>query len=188
MHYSEPETKRQSQQWLPRGSRAPIKAIKKPSAKKVMALVFWDKMGVLLVEYFQKGTRLTGQLYAKILGKLKNAIMEKRGELWSHGVYLLHDNASCHTSRVAVDKASELGFLSIKHPPYSPDLAPSDYHLFPKMKNFLRTWTFKDDTQLKRSTSAWLSHQPPSFFCQGIEALPYHWNKCVKVKGEYVEK
>jgi [histone H3]-lysine36 N-dimethyltransferase SETMAR len=132
IHYSEPTTKRETSQWLPKGSRPPLKAITKVTAKKVMALVFWDRLGVLLIRYFRKGTTLTGAVYAKILEKLKNAILKKRGEKWEDGVFLLHDNASSHTSRVCQTAIHDLGFIQLTHPPYSPDLAPSDYFLFSK--------------------------------------------------------
>lgn len=52
VHHFEPETKRQSMQWLPIGSQAPIKAIKKLSKKKVMALMFWYHTEFFLVKYF----------------------------------------------------------------------------------------------------------------------------------------
>src|SRR6202044_2975309 len=120
IHYFEPETKRQSMQWLPKGAQAPLKAMKKTSNKKVMALVFWDRIGVLLVKYFRKGATMTGEVYAKVLAKLVKAIQKKRGEMWQNGVYILHDNASSHTSRLAEAELSRLGFLELPHPPYSP--------------------------------------------------------------------
>jgi len=76
VHHYEPETKRQSQQWLPQGAHAP--AIKRLSTKKVMAIIFWDHLGVLLVRYFRIGAAMTGKAYAKILGQLKEAIQRKR--------------------------------------------------------------------------------------------------------------
>jgi [histone H3]-lysine36 N-dimethyltransferase SETMAR len=188
IHHFEPETKRQSMQWLPVGSQAPIKAIKKISSKKVMALVFWDRAGVLLIRYFRKGSTMTGLVYAKILGELKKAIQKKRGDMWDDGVFLLHDNASSHTSRVSQTAISELGFIQLTHPPYSPDLAPSDYFLFPKLKDFLRKRTFTNDLDLEKSTKQWLLHQPPSFYEKGISALQHRWEKCILIGGDYVEK
>ena len=138
-HHFEPETKRQSMQWLSPKSQAPIKTIKKLSSKKFMALVFWDKLGPILVKFFLKGATLNGEAYTKILGHVKTAIQRKRGSMWEEGVYLLHDNASPHTCRVAQRAIEDLGFIQLTHPPYSPDLAPSDYYLFPKMKDKLQS-------------------------------------------------
>ena len=50
---------------------------------------------------------------------------------------VIFNNAPAHTSAVVVAKLMELGFQLVSHPPYSPDLAPSDYYLFPNMKKWL---------------------------------------------------
>ena len=189
LHHYEPENKRASSQWVPCGGVGPKKAVRKNSAKKVMALVFLDSMGVLLVEFFRKGRTLTGEIYATIIQKLKRVYIRKRGiKKWEDGVYLLHDNAPSHTSMVAQDAINNSGFQQLSHPPYSPDLAPSDYFLFPKLKNYLRGRTFSSDDELERSARAWLQHRPPSFYNTGISAAVYRWDKCIKVKGDYVEK
>ena len=189
IHYFQPTTKRESSQWLKKGADPPVKAKLINSAKKVMALIFWDMYGVLLVKYFRKGATLTGKIYSETLKQLKEVYMKKRGvKKWRAGVYLLHDNASSHTSKVAQETIENLGFQQLNHPPYSPDLAPSDYYLFPKMKKFLRQRRFESDKQLEKSTSGWLSHQPSAFYEKGISALVTRCEKCIKVKGNYVEK
>ena len=131
---------------------------------------------------------MTGEAYVKILQKLKKTIQRKRKNKWESGVLLLHDNASSHTCRAAQSEIQTLGFTQVTHPPYSPDLAPSDYHLFPKMKEFLRQRTFTDDTSLEKSTLQWLQRQPREFYERGISALPRRWEKCVTLRGGYVEK
>jgi len=62
----------------------------------------------------------------------------------SRGVRLLHDKAPVHTAAVAKAGVKECGFEEIEHPPYSPDLAPSGYHLFSKLKKDLRGKKFYD--------------------------------------------
>jgi [histone H3]-lysine36 N-dimethyltransferase SETMAR len=162
-------------QWVEKGTKPLIKGIRKLSNKKVMCLVFWDNIGVLLVKFFRKGATLTGAGYAIILEQLKKAIQKKRDEKWDDGVFLLHDNTPCHTSRVANSALNDLGFIQLSHPPYSPDLAPSDYFLFSRIKNFLRKRRFNRDEDLEKSAKAWFKRQPPSFYNQGISALPKRW-------------
>ena len=70
-----------------------------------------------------------------ILCKLRVAIKEKRRGKLTHVPLLLHDNAPAHRSHVGQAAVLECGFEEMRHPPYSPDLAPSDYHLFPNLKN-----------------------------------------------------
>jgi hypothetical protein len=74
------------------------------------------------------------------------------------------------------------------HPPYSPDLAPSDYHLFGPPKEALRGCRFTSDQEVKEAVHAWLAAQPKTFFFEGIRKLVQRWTKCVEKQGDYVEK
>jgi histone-lysine N-methyltransferase SETMAR len=103
-------------------------------------------------------------------------------------VLLQQDNAPAHTSRVALAAAAECGFEIIPHPPYSPDLAPSDYHLFSNLKRFLRGRRFTSDEELKSCVETWFSGLPADFYETGLNALKKRWQKCIALQGEYVEK
>ena len=99
-----------------------------------MATVFWDSHGVILIDYLQKGKSITGAYYASLLDKLKAELAEKRPHLQKKKVLFHQDNAPSHTSAVAMAKIHELWFELLDHPPYSPDLAPNDFFLFPHLK------------------------------------------------------
>jgi len=58
---------------------------------------------------------------------------------------LLHGNAPVHMSRVAQAIVKDIGFEQLSYPPYSPDLAPSDFYLFRHLKQHLRGMRFFDD-------------------------------------------
>ena len=73
---------------------------------------------------------MNAEYYASPLHKLSDAIKEKRQDMFSCGVGLLHDNAPVHTVAVAKAAVKECGFKEIEHPPYSLNLAPCDYYLF----------------------------------------------------------
>lgn len=188
VHHYDPETKMQSMQWKHPESPAPRKFRVVPSAKKVMASVFWDSGGVLMVDYLPKGQTITGNYYAEELRRLREAIKEKRRGKLTRGVLLLQDNAPAHTSQVAVTSASHCGFELLPHPPYSPDLAPSDYYLFPKLKLELKGHRFGSNEEVISSVDAFLGCQPASFFSEGLQLLESRWRKCIAVNGDYVEK
>lgn len=76
IHHYTPETKIQSKQWTAKGEPAPKKAKTVISAGKVMATVFWDSHGVILIDYLQKGKTITGAYYASLLDKLKAELAE----------------------------------------------------------------------------------------------------------------
>jgi histone-lysine N-methyltransferase SETMAR len=68
----------------------------------------------------------------------------------------------------------------------SPDLAPSDYHLFLHLKKFLRGKQFDDD--LNDAVQKWLTSQVAAFYEEGIQELVLRYDKCLNNGGEYVEK
>ena len=132
------ENKAQSHQWVGPGSPRPKKFKTQPSAGKVMATVFWDAKGVIMLDFLPKRSSITGVYYANLLDQLRTAIHEKRrGKLYK-GVLLQQDNARVHTCKVAMDAVERNGYELIPHPAYSPDLAPSHFFQFPNLKKDIR--------------------------------------------------
>jgi len=97
------------------------------SVKKIMAMIFWDYRGILLIDFKERNTTVNAAYCASLLHKLCDAIKEKRRGMLSRGVHVLHDSTPVHAAAVAKAAVKEYGFEEIKHPPYNPDLAPSDY-------------------------------------------------------------
>lgn len=114
-----------------------------PSAGKVMATVFWDRKGILLIDYMETGTTINSDSYCATLRKLRRAIQNRRCGRLIAGVTLLHDNARPHVSRQTQELLTHFGWSVMPHPPHSPDLAPSDCHLFPKLKKHLSGQYFR---------------------------------------------
>ena len=138
VHYYEPENKAHSPQWVGPGSPRPKKFKTQPSAGKVMATVFWDAKGVIMLDFLPKRSTITGVYYANLLDQRRTAIREKRRGKLSKGVLLQQDNARVHTCKVTMDAVERNGYELIPHPAYSPDLAPSDFFLFPNLKKDFR--------------------------------------------------
>ena len=104
------------------------------------------------------------------------------------GVLLHQDNAPSHTCAVATAAIAQAGFELVKHPPYSPDLAPSDYRLFPKLKEHLRGKRFPSNNDVICAVNQWFAEAEQSFFREALEMLEYRWEKCINLNGDYVEK
>jgi histone-lysine N-methyltransferase SETMAR len=114
-----------------------------------MLTIFWDVSGPILVHFQEKGQTVTIAQYSDMLvNELKPTIRSKRQGLLSKRVLLLHNNARPHTAAHTVDTLRALKFELLKHPPYSPDLAPSDFHLFGPMKEHLWGQKFADDNEV----------------------------------------
>ena len=183
-----PETKQQSRQWRHSSSPKPRKFKQTQSAGKVMATVFWDRNGVLLVDFMETGTTINAERYCETLRKLRRAIQNRRRGMLSKGVSILHDNARPHAARQTVAQLQQFGWNIITHPPYSPDLAPSDYHLFPKLKEHLSGKRFNNDDEVKAEVRSFLNSMEVNWYDMGIQKLPLRLQKCIDRNGDYVEK
>jgi hypothetical protein len=75
----------------------------------------------------------------------------------------------------------------LEHPPYIPDLAPSDFHLFGLLKNHLGGSHFTDDKEVETEVQKWLRQQSKDFYAVGFNSLVKRWVKCI-VGGNYFEK
>ena len=73
------------------------------------------------------------------------------------------------------------------HPTYSPDLAPSDYHLFPGLKKQLKGRHFSSDAEVIAAAETWLDGQHSEFFLSGLQKLEQWAKKCIELRGEYAE-
>ena len=87
-----------------------------------------------------------------------------------------------------VAKLNELGSELLPHPPYSPDLAPSDYWLFADLKKMLRGKRFRSNDELIAETNDYFEGKQKSFYKGGIERLQKRWNDCISLKGDYVDE
>ncbi|UYV80207.1 hypothetical protein LAZ67_18002011 [Cordylochernes scorpioides] len=129
------ETKAQSSQWkLPHEPR-PKKARQVRSNVKVLLTLFFDCRGVVHHEFLPQGRTVNKEYYLQVTRNLREAIRQKRPDLWKNKNWLLHhDNAPAHTSLLVRDFMAKNNTLMMPQPPYSPDLAPCDFFLFPKLK------------------------------------------------------
>ncbi|GBM19893.1 hypothetical protein AVEN_2844-1 [Araneus ventricosus] len=75
-----------------------------------------------------------------------------------------------------------------QHPPYSPDLAISDFHLFTVMKKWLGGQYFADDEEFKNVVTHWLKSQAAALYAEGIGKLVKRYDKCLNNGEDYVEK
>lgn len=155
--------------------------------KKVMLCVWWDFKGILYFELLPTGQTINAEVYSDQLQILSDAIKEKRPALANRkGVILLHDNARPHTAKMTRQKIKELGWEVLPHPPYSPDIAPSDYHLFRALQNHLDGKRYCDYDDVKKDIEDFFQSKSADFYQRGIEQLPKRWADIVDKEGEYL--
>ncbi|CAF3423622.1 unnamed protein product [Rotaria socialis] len=101
-------------------------------------------------------------------------------------VNLLHDNSRPHVAQLTQQKIEQLGWEVLPRPPWSPDLAPSDYHLFLSLRNYLCNKHYEDFNELKLDLTAFFESKPSSFYRRGIEILSERWANVVENNGDYI--
>jgi len=184
VHHYDPESKRQSMEWRHPSFPMQKKFKRQPSAKKVMLTLFWDMHGPILVHFQVHGQTVNSANYCAMLqNELKPAIYKKRRGMLSKKVLLHHDNGRPCTAAATVETVQQLGFTLLQHPPYSPDLARSDYHIFGPLKEALHGRRFTSDEEVKEVVHTWLREQPKSFFSAGIQRLVERYNNALCCKG-----
>ncbi|GFR59572.1 histone-lysine N-methyltransferase SETMAR [Elysia marginata] len=109
--------------------------------------------GVILRWPVPIGTTINTQYYKKMLqDKLRPAIRKKRPGLLESGILFHHDNMPVHMAQAVTDVLAGYKWELLEHPCYSPDLAPCDFHLFPKMKEHPRGQRFETEEDIIQAT------------------------------------
>jgi histone-lysine N-methyltransferase SETMAR len=96
--------------------------------------------------------------------QLKDILKETPRGKFTKGILFLHDNASSHGALATQKKLTFLGFQYLDRPPYSPDLSPSVYHLFPELKTQLKGCHFSSYAEVIAAAETRLEGQPSEFF------------------------
>ena len=134
-----PGTKRQSMQWKTAESPRPKKASVSKLKIKVMLIVFFNQKGMVHHDFVPEGETVNHHFYQQVLIHLHNQVRHSRQELWSDKSWLLHhDNTPAHKAISVRQLLVKKQITALDHPPYSPDLAPCDFWLFPSLKAVMK--------------------------------------------------
>ena len=132
-----------------------------------------------------RNTTINADAYWATLRLLRKAIQNSRRDKLSCGIVLIHDNARPHTARQTQTLLhDEFHWDTFDHPPYGPDLAPSDFYLFLKTKKHLAGRRFTDDEDLQHAVVDWLNSQAAVWYEEGINKLVSRYDKCLSVQGD----
>ena len=99
---------------------------------------------------------------------------------------LQHVNARPNTVKVTKVAILELGWVILVHPLYSPDLAPSDFHVFHSLSNQMLGATFKNDEDLKNWLKNYFASRKGDFWRNGFDNLVKRWEELMKNHGYYI--
>ena len=155
--------------------------------KKVLLSVWWDYKGIVYFELLPSNRTINSVVYVEQLTKLNNAVEEKRPELTNRKDVVFHrDDARLRASLVTRQKLLELDWNVLPHPPYSPDLAPSDYFLFRSLQNSSNSKNFDNDDDIKSYLIQFFANKNHKFYERGIIMLPERWQKVIDQNGQHI--
>jgi histone-lysine N-methyltransferase SETMAR len=173
-----------SSMWIDSAVGRPEKPKLTVGTKKVMITVFWSPSGMHLIHMLPPGERFTKEFFInEILAVLYNKICSRREKKKTKGYFLHFDNARPH---LVDDTLDEMGFQRLPHPPFSPDLAPSDFFLFGYMKFLLEGKEFESPQQLHLEVSRILNSIPVSVLQDAYHEWIKRLRLCIEQEGEYI--
>lgn len=176
-------------QWLDRGESAkPVVKLDR-FQEKAMLCVWWNYEQVIHYELVPDGQTINSDLYCEQLDRMYESLLVKYPALVNRGQVLLqHDNAKPHTSRKTKEKITKMhGIQLMPHPAYSPDLAPSDYHMFRSMATFFKGRRFVDVNDVENGCREFFSSKPKTWYHHGIQQLAQRWLLTIENDGMYFE-
>ena len=136
----------------------------------------------------KKGKSITGKYYKDVvLKKLKKYYQKRCPATGFKHVHLLHDNAPAHTSTIVTAFLKKEKVTVLPHPPYSPDLAPCDFFLFPKLKAFLAGRKYQSRQALGSAIHQYLITVPKSAYRDAFKKWIHRLKLCISSHREYFE-
>jgi histone-lysine N-methyltransferase SETMAR len=174
----DPETKRNSMQWKTQNSPRPKRARMSRSQFKTTLVCFFDHKRIVHHEFIASGQTVNQQCYLEVLTRLRESVRRKRPEIWRDKWILHHDNIPALDALRVREFLANKSFTKMDHSPYSPDLVPCDFWLFPKLNNDLKAQRFADIPDIQQNVTL-LRSIPENDFQDCFRQLHHHLTKCM---------
>ena len=144
IYHFQPNSKAKNKVWVLSEGDRPVIAPHCKTSSRMLYAIFFDSKGPVLQIPVPKGSSVTGKFYREsVLTQLVDFYQKRRPHTGVRGIKLLHDNAPAHKSAMVQEYLKESGLNVFDHPPYSPDLSPCDFWLFPRLKEMLAGQRFE---------------------------------------------
>ena len=175
--------------WVFEDEDPPTKVVRSRSVAKRMVAVFFRRQGLVKVVPLVEQKTVTSGWYVDVcLPVVFQEINKARPATGLRGIMLHHDNASAHTAARTAEFLHESGVQVIPHPPYSPDLAPCDFFLFPKAKKELRGQRYETEDAAIAALAEVLDRVTHEEWQCCYETWFQRINRTIEVGGDYFEK
>ena len=154
------------------------------SSSKILLSVWWNIRGII---FFRAASSKLEDKFGRLLKTNAKIKRDPTGKTPSADKYRKSHflPPRCYTAHETRRKLVELAWDVLPHPPYSPELAPSNLHLFPSMENSLKNLSLGNDENVKNHFN-FFSSKPKSLHKNGIMKLTQSQNNVLENEGEYV--
>ena len=149
---------------------------------------FFDSTGMIYMHWVPTGQTVNKEYYVEVLREFWKRFRRKRPALFKLGQWHFHqDNAPVHNSILSIDYLTKMGIKTVPHPPYSPDVGPCDFCLFPKLKEKLRGCRYETIEEMKEAVTRVIDTLTQEDFHEAFQKLLEKYNKWIAAGGYYFE-
>ena len=188
VYFFEPKRKCSNRIWATKNARRPSIAKRIRSVRKVLYVILFDNKGPIIQITVPKGKTVTAKYYRDVvLRKLKKVYKRRRPQTGLKYLRLLHDNAPAHKARIVTEFLKAEKVTVLPHPAYSPDLAPCDFFLFPKLKFHLSGKKSKSRNALGSAIYQYLMSIPIQEYENCFQKWIDRLKRCINAEGQYFE-
>ena len=159
IYHFQPDSKAKNKVWVSSEGNRPVIGRRCKTSNRMLYAIFFDSKGTVLQIPVPKGSFVTGKFDRKsVLTQLVDFYQKRRPRTGVRGIKLLHDNAPAHKSAMVQEYLKESGLDVSDHLPYSPDLSPCDFWLFPRLKEMLAGHRFDSGCGIGSAVYQCLQH------------------------------
>ena len=188
IYHFQPDSKAKNKVWVSSEGDRPVIARRCKTSNRMLYAIFFDSKGPVLQILVPKGSSVTGKFYREsVLTQLVDFYQKRRPRTGVRGIKLLHDNAPAHKSATVQEYLKESGLDVLDHPPYSPDLSPCDFWLFPRLKEMLAGHRFESRCGIGSAVYQCLQHIPKEDYRAVFRKWVDRCKMCVEADGAYFE-
>jgi histone-lysine N-methyltransferase SETMAR len=186
VYYYDAPSNQEAKIWISQDEEPPKMMKKDIHVKKVMYAVFFRSTGLVKIVKLDEQKTITGAWYSDIcLPQVFEAIANERPKSGIRGIILHHDNARPHSASITKEFLDRSKVKLMRHPPYSPDIAPCDFWLFKKLKKHLRGKRFNSGTEIDTAVNDFFA----SITKEEWRKVFYKWQermeRCIGAQGDY---
>ena len=161
IYHFQPDFKAKNKVWVSSEGDRPVIAGRCKTSNRMLYAIFFGSKGPVLHIPVLKGSSVIGKFYREsVLTQLVDFYQKRRLRTGVRSIKLLHDNAPAHKSATVQEYLKESWLDVLDHPPYSPDLSPCDFYLFPRLNEMLAGHRFESLCGIGSAVYQCLQHIP----------------------------